>query len=55
MVILSDWTQDVPAKYGSRHHGINYSIIFRKMDMTEDTVPADNEDLLQDNEEKQIL
>jgi phosphatidylglycerol:prolipoprotein diacylglycerol transferase len=28
MVIPSDWTQDVPARYGARHPGLEYSLLY---------------------------
>ena len=28
LIIPSDWTQDVPARYGDRHPGLNYSSIY---------------------------
>lgn len=32
IVIPSDWTQDVPARYGKRHSGLSYSAIYPKID-----------------------
>ncbi|KPK14191.1 MAG: hypothetical protein AMJ67_16425, partial [Betaproteobacteria bacterium SG8_41] len=32
LVIPSDWTQDVPARYGKRHAGIAYSNIYPRID-----------------------
>ena len=30
-IICSDWTQDIPARYGKRHPGLNYSILYPKV------------------------
>jgi hypothetical protein len=30
-VIPSDWTQDIPARYGERHPGLDYSILYPKV------------------------
>jgi len=32
MIIPSDWTQDVPARYSARHPGIGYSVIYPRTD-----------------------
>jgi phosphatidylglycerol:prolipoprotein diacylglycerol transferase len=32
LVIPSDWTQDVPARYGNRHAGLGYSVIYPRID-----------------------
>jgi phosphatidylglycerol:prolipoprotein diacylglycerol transferase len=32
LVIPSDWTQDVPARYGKRHAGLHYSILYPRID-----------------------
>jgi phosphatidylglycerol:prolipoprotein diacylglycerol transferase len=32
LVIPSDWTQDVPARYGKRHPGLEYSAIYPEID-----------------------
>jgi phosphatidylglycerol---prolipoprotein diacylglyceryl transferase len=32
LVIPSDWTQDVPERYGKRHAGISYSAIYPRLD-----------------------
>ena len=32
-IIPSDWTQDVPARYSHRHAGIDYSLIYPKIDI----------------------
>jgi len=32
LVIPSDWTQDVPARYGKRHAGLDHSIIYPSID-----------------------
>lgn len=31
LIIPSDWTQDVPARYGKRHAGLDYSAIYPKI------------------------
>jgi phosphatidylglycerol:prolipoprotein diacylglycerol transferase len=31
MIIPSDWTQDIPSRYGKRHPGIEYSTIYPKI------------------------
>lgn len=28
LIIPSDWTQDVPARYGKRHPGLQYSLLY---------------------------
>ena len=37
MIIPSDWTQDVPARYEKRHPGLNYSILYPKIDTSHKT------------------
>lgn len=32
LVMPSDWTQDVPSRYGKRHPSVSYSIIYPKID-----------------------
>jgi len=32
LVMPSDWTQDVPARYGNRHPGLHYSAIYPRID-----------------------
>jgi phosphatidylglycerol:prolipoprotein diacylglycerol transferase len=32
LVIPSDWTQDVPARYGKRHPGLGHSVVYPKVD-----------------------
>lgn len=32
LVIPSDWTQDVPARYGNRHPGLGYSAVYPRTD-----------------------
>ena len=44
MIIPSDWTQDVPARYEKRHPGLNYSILYPKIDTSHKT------ELLNENE-----
>ena len=31
MIIPSDWTQDIPSRYGKRHPGIEYTTIYPKI------------------------
>ena len=31
-IIPSDWTQDIPERYGKRHEGLNYSILYPRME-----------------------
>lgn len=33
MIIPSDWTQDIPSRYGKRHPGLEYSIIYPKINV----------------------
>jgi len=37
MIIPSDWTQDIPERYGKRHPGLNYSILYPKIDASHKT------------------
>lgn len=32
LTIPSDWTQNIPARYGKRHSGLNYSVIYPNID-----------------------
>lgn len=32
LVIPSDWTQDVPARYGKRHEGLTYSVMYPRIE-----------------------
>jgi phosphatidylglycerol:prolipoprotein diacylglycerol transferase len=32
LVIPSDWTQDVPSRYGRRHAGLDYSVMYPRID-----------------------
>jgi hypothetical protein len=32
LTIPSDWTQDVPARYGKRHAGLRHSILYPAID-----------------------
>ena len=36
-IIPSDWTQDVPTRYEKRHPGLNYSILYPKIDTSHKT------------------
>ena len=36
LVIPSDWTQDVPERYGSRHEGLEHSAIYPRIPETTD-------------------
>lgn len=42
LTIPSNWTQDIPARYGSRHEGLRYSWLYPRID----TTPARQGDLL---------
>ena len=35
LIIPSDWTQDVPERYGARHEGMKHSIIYPKIPPTD--------------------
>ncbi len=39
LVIPSDWTQDVPARYGKRHAGLGYSAIYPRIDTSPERAP----------------
>ena len=36
-IIPSDWTQDIPKRYGKRHDGLNYSILYPKIEAADMT------------------
>jgi phosphatidylglycerol:prolipoprotein diacylglycerol transferase len=40
-VIPSDWTQDVPERYGKRHSGLSYSAIYPRIDLPNQTQSSD--------------
>lgn len=40
LVIPSDWTQDVPARYGKRHAGLGYSSIYPKIDLSPESAQS---------------
>ena len=40
-IIPGDWTHDVPERYGNRHTGIEYSAIYPKIDVYNETKPGD--------------
>jgi phosphatidylglycerol:prolipoprotein diacylglycerol transferase len=40
-IIPGDWTHDVPKRYGHRHPGLDYSIIYPKVDVYNETKPAE--------------
>jgi hypothetical protein len=50
IIIPSDWTQDVPARYSSRHPGISYSAIYPRINqagndvITKDVNEQENKD-----------
>lgn len=46
LVIPSDWTQDVPARYGKRHAGLGYSTMYPRIDTVPESAQpkADSED-----------
>jgi phosphatidylglycerol:prolipoprotein diacylglycerol transferase len=37
LIMPSNWTQDVPARYGERHAGIEYSVLYPRLDTTAGT------------------
>ena len=39
LVIPSDWTQDIPARYGHRHPGLSYSAIYPRIPASPEAVP----------------
>jgi phosphatidylglycerol:prolipoprotein diacylglycerol transferase len=39
LIIPSDWTQDVPARYGKRHAGLEYSALYPKIDTSPSKAP----------------
>lgn len=39
LVIPSDWTQDVPERYGNRHPGLHYSAIYGRLDTSPASAP----------------
>jgi phosphatidylglycerol:prolipoprotein diacylglycerol transferase len=41
LVIPSDWTQDVPARYGKRHPGLDHSVIYPVIDTSPKKSAAD--------------
>ena len=36
LIIPSDWTQDVPERYGARHEGMEYSVLYPRMPDTQE-------------------
>jgi phosphatidylglycerol:prolipoprotein diacylglycerol transferase len=40
LVMPSDWTQDVPSRYGKRHPSLHYSAVYPKIDPSPKEVPA---------------
>ena len=36
-IIPSDWTQDIPTRYGKRHDGLTYSILYPKIEAADMT------------------
>ncbi|MBW2407180.1 MAG: prolipoprotein diacylglyceryl transferase, partial [Deltaproteobacteria bacterium] len=39
-IIPSDWTQDIPNRYGKRHGGLNYSILYPKIEAADMMNPS---------------
>ena len=39
LVIPSDWTQDVPERYGARHEGMEHSIMYPRIPATDQDEP----------------
>jgi hypothetical protein len=37
MVIPSDWTQDIPARYGKRHDGMAHSALYPEVNEIEES------------------
>jgi phosphatidylglycerol:prolipoprotein diacylglycerol transferase len=52
MIIPSDWTQDVPERYGKRHPGLYHSAIYPKIGEPGQTQPPDNIDTQQSKIQK---
>lgn len=52
-IIPSDWTQDVPARYGKRHPGLTHSAIYPKVHFADETLLSSNNDKHQADELKQ--
>ena len=50
IIIPSDWTQDVPARYSSRHPGISYSAIYPRINQAGNEVIT-NEEKEQENKD----
>jgi phosphatidylglycerol:prolipoprotein diacylglycerol transferase len=42
MIIPSDWTQDVPERYGKRHYGLRHSFIYPKIGQLDHMDSSDN-------------
>lgn len=40
LVMPSDWTQDIPTRYGSRHAGLDYSILYPRITVSSESVPS---------------
>ncbi len=53
IVIPSDWTQDVPARYGKRHSGLSYSVIYPKIDSADKTQSSEKNDKQQTSNSKE--
>jgi len=41
-IIPSDWTQDIPGRYGKRHDGLNYSILYPRIEAGDMTDTSQN-------------
>jgi phosphatidylglycerol:prolipoprotein diacylglycerol transferase len=41
-IIPSDWTQDIPKRYGKRHDGLNYSILYPKIETADMAQPSNS-------------
>jgi phosphatidylglycerol:prolipoprotein diacylglycerol transferase len=40
-IIPSDWTHDVPDRYGGRHPGLHHSALYPEIEVYNETIPAD--------------
>jgi phosphatidylglycerol:prolipoprotein diacylglycerol transferase len=54
LVIPSDWTQDVPARYGKRHEGLEYSLLYPRIPSEEAEGPGEQEDGERDSTERSV-
>jgi len=52
-IIPSDWTQDVPSRYNSRHADIAYSIIYPRLDFSSEAYQPSDQGALQMDSDKE--